>query len=69
MSDRNLIKRLFTEKLESAESFEEAEGIIWKLENKGSQYKIYTSEYWISSQDFALSEIETEFEKIEISEE
>lgn len=68
LSDRNLIKRLFTEKLEADGRFEEAEGIIWKLENNGDQYKIYTSEYWISSQDFELSEIETEFEKIEISE-
>lgn len=68
LSDSNLIKRLFGEKLESEESFEEANGIIWKMENDGENYKFYTSEYWISQQDFALSEIETNFEKIEVAE-
>lgn len=66
LSDSNLIKRLFGEKLNSDEPFEEADGIIWKMENDGENYKFYTSDYWISKQDFAFSEIETDFEKIEI---
>ncbi|UQD57534.1 hypothetical protein [Flavobacterium sp. K5-23] len=65
-SDSIVIKRLFSDKLEGDEPFEEANDIIWKLDIEGNHYKIYTSEYWIANEEIITSKIETEFEPIVI---
>ena len=65
-SERNVIKRLFSEKLNHDTPFEEANDIIWKLEHNNNHYKIYTSEYWIADEEIVKSKVETEFEPIEI---
>ncbi|MEX2514190.1 MAG: hypothetical protein WD398_14900 [Cyclobacteriaceae bacterium] len=65
-SDRNLIKRLFGEKLESDAPFEEAEGIVWDLKSKGSgNYELLTSSYWIGEEDIVKDEYEAEWSEEE----
>ncbi|NJM80110.1 MAG: hypothetical protein HC854_11785 [Flavobacterium sp.] len=69
VSERNVIKRLFSDKLEHNTPFEEANDIIWKLENNNNHYKIYTSEYWIADEEIVKSKVETDFVPILDSEE
>jgi len=66
-SEKCLIKRLFSEKLEANEEFEEANGIIWDLKSLGeNSYQIITSDYWISNEDFQLEEFSGELSEEEI---
>lgn len=66
LSERSLIKRLFNEQLSSAEKFEEAEDIIWYLNNKGANsYEIITSEYWLDREDIANPEFEASYSLME----
>ncbi|RAR47052.1 hypothetical protein [Flavobacterium lacus] len=52
-----LLKRLFPEQLAGAKPFPEANDILWELESLGSnQYKLITSEYWLSKSDFDQGE-------------
>ena len=61
LSDSNLIKRLFTEKMTSSEDFEEAEDILWKLNKKeDSNFTLITSEYWLNKDEIIASEFEGE---------
>ena len=48
LTERSLNKRLFAEQLASNGIFEEANGIVWYLNNKGgNSYELITSEYWL----------------------
>ena len=59
LSTKSLINRLFSEQLESDNSFPEAEGIIWDLQKKGNfQYTMTASEKWFSKDDFEKTEYE-----------
>lgn len=70
LSDSNLIKRLFTEQMTENKHFQEAENILWSIDKTPDGHlKILTSEYWLSKDDLAAQEFESEFEKTEISEE
>lgn len=70
LSDSNLIKRLFTEKMSTNIPFPEAEDILWDIESKdGKTYKILTSEYWLSQDDIVAEEFEGNYEESEESEE
>ena len=61
ISDSNLIKRLFTEKMSTNEDFPEAEDIIWKLtKNDDSNFTLITSEYWLNKDELIASEFEGE---------
>ena len=61
ISDSNLIKRLFTEKMSTEDHFEEAKDIIWKLDEKGnSNFILITSEYWLNKDEIIASEFEGE---------
>ncbi len=68
-SERNVIKRLFSEKLNHDTPFDEANDIIWKLEHNNNHYKIYTSEYWIADEEIVKSKVETEFVPMDAVEE
>ncbi len=58
-SPSNLIIRLFEEKLANDEDFEDAESIIWELKtDDNSNFKLITSEYWLSRDDIATPEFE-----------
>ncbi|MCC5928890.1 MAG: hypothetical protein JJU28_06565 [Cyclobacteriaceae bacterium] len=63
LSDSNLIKRLFTDKISGKEPFPDAENIVWDLQsNDGINFKLLSSEYWISEEDFISHEFESVFE-------
>jgi hypothetical protein len=61
VSERNLIKRLFGDKLVHYVAFEEANDIIWKLDVSENRYTIITSEYWIADAEIEKTKIETEY--------
>jgi hypothetical protein len=70
LSDSNLIKRLFGEKMTGTIPFPEAEDILWDLATTdGQNFKILTSEYWLSQDDLVAEEFEGNFEKPEEIEE
>lgn len=61
MSDRNLIKRLFTEQMSTDKEFAEAEAVLWELNKKDStNYTLITSAYWINKEDLSTSDFEGE---------
>ncbi|MGS0748681.1 hypothetical protein [Halpernia sp. GG3] len=61
LSDSNLIKRLFTEKMVNDEEFLEAKDILWKLEKKEDHnFILITSEYWLNKDEIIISEFEGE---------
>ena len=61
ISDRNLIKRLFPEKMSTEKEFVEADAIIWELNKKEStDYTLITSEYWLNKEDFVAPEFDGE---------
>lgn len=69
LSDSNLIKRLFTEKMAGTEPFPEAEDILWAIDSKdGKNYIILTSDYWLSNDDLIAEEFEGTYEESEESE-
>ena len=56
-----LLKRLFPEQLSGSKPFPEANDVVWELESLGSnQYKIITSEYWLSKSDFVQGEYQVD---------
>ncbi|MGF1635514.1 MAG: hypothetical protein ACFCUU_00465 [Cyclobacteriaceae bacterium] len=64
LSDSNLIKRLFGEKMSGTTPFPEAEDILWDLTvSNGTNVKILTSEYWLSQDDLIAQEFEGTYEK------
>ncbi len=63
LSERNIIRRLFSEKLEDGNDFPEAEHILWELHHKGDgKVRVVTSDYWISREDFSEAEYKARLE-------
>jgi len=61
LSDSNIIKRLFEEKMTTETRFEQAEDILWKLNDEGNHtFSFITSEYWIDKDEIIGSEFEGE---------
>lgn len=61
LSDRNLIKRLFDEQMTTDKGFEEAEGILWELNQKdATEFTLITSEYWLKEEEIVTLEFEGE---------
>jgi hypothetical protein len=59
LSDRNLVKRLFTEQLQGKVKFPEAEHILWEMEqSEDGTISIITSDYWVNEEDFVNTEFE-----------
>lgn len=70
LSDSNLIKRLFGEKMTGPTPFPEAEDILWDLTpSDGQNFKILTSEYWLGQEDLIAEEFEGNYEKPEETDE
>ena len=70
LSDSNIIKRLFSDQMSTDTRFEEAEDIIWKLEQEAdSNFSLITSEYWLNKNEIIISEFEGESLLEEIQEE
>jgi len=61
LSDRNLIKRLFTEKMSTDSEFVEAGAVLWELNKKDStNFTLVTSEYWMKDEEIVNLEFEGE---------
>jgi len=61
ISDRNVIKRLFSDQMTTDESFEQAEEILWELNKKdATNFTFVTSEYWLDKEELIASEFEGE---------
>lgn len=59
LSDRNIVKRLFSEQMEQTTDFPEAENIIWELSTTDNKnYKIITAENLIKKDDLELVEFD-----------
>jgi len=66
LSGSNLIKRLFDAQMSQTVPFLEADSILWYLESDDNvNFKLTTSEYWISREDIVASEYEAVFEEVE----
>lgn len=66
LSGSNLIKRLFDAQMTQAVPFLEADSILWYLETEDNvNFRLTTSEYWISREDIVASEYEAVFEEVE----
>lgn len=72
LSENNLINRLLGDQLEGRAPFHEAEGIVWKLQNKGNNvYSITISEKWLTKNEFTNLEYECTvqpFEELNVEE-
>lgn len=69
LSDNNLLLRLLGDQLEGKVPFPEADGIVWVLNDKGSdRFEVITSEKWITREEFVKSEFECEVFPYEESE-
>lgn len=59
LANNNVIKRLFADQLAGKEAFDEAEDIVWELKPlEGNSFKMITSEYWISRDEFKEAEFD-----------
>ena len=57
LSDKSLLKRLYTTQIDSSAELKDAESIIWKMKAVGeNSYQIITSDYWINREDFDKDE-------------
>ena len=69
LANNNIIKRLFADQIAGKEAFEEAENIVWELESiDGNSYRIVTSEYWISRDEFKEAEFDATIAEYEEAE-
>lgn len=66
LSGSNLVKRLFDAQMNQTVTFPEADSIVWYLKSDDNvNFKLTTSEYWISREDIVASEYEAVFEEVE----
>ena len=67
LSQKSLLKRLFSEQLDSEHEFKDANSIIWELKPLGTNtYQIISSDYWLNKEDFDKDEYEGELDDDEI---
>ena len=61
LSDKSLIKRLYSDQIEGKEAFVDAAKFIWSLKNiVDNKYELITSRYWIEKDDIVQNEFESE---------
>ena len=58
LDSHNVIIRLFGNQLNATEAFDEANDVIWQLKKNADNYRITTSEYWMSKEEFLTDEFE-----------
>lgn len=64
LSEKTLIKRLFGDQMGKSQPFPEAESILWDFQTTGEhQFKLLTSDYWLSKDDLITNEFEGILEK------
>ncbi len=70
MVDHAVMPRLLGAQLKGEEAFPTAEHILWEFEPTGDGgYRIVTSDYWLSEEDFGNYEFEGEVHAFEVAEE
>lgn len=70
LSESNLIKRLFSEQMAENKPFPEAEDILWEINpTEHNNFKVLTSEYWLSKDDLISHDFEAVYVKVEEAEE
>ncbi|MGK0414285.1 MAG: hypothetical protein ACJA1B_002508, partial [Polaribacter sp.] len=62
LDSHNVILRLFGKQLDGEEEFEEANDIIWDLKKNETGYRITTSEYFMSKDEFLKPEFDSEID-------
>lgn len=63
LSDRNILKRLFSTQMDENTAFPEAEGIVWELKTKNNtNFNIITSANLLKDADFPALEFKGDFE-------
>ena len=65
LDSHNVIIRLFGKQLNADEAFEEANDVIWKLEKNENGYRLITSEYFMSKEEFLNKEFDANIEFFE----
>ncbi|QNM86791.1 hypothetical protein H9W90_06680 [Polaribacter pectinis] len=58
LDSHNVVIRLFGNQLNADEAFEEANDVIWELQKKGDSYRLITSEYFMSKEEFLKPEFD-----------
>ncbi len=68
LSEKSLLKRLFSEQLDADEELKDAESIIWELKHLGeNRFELVTSDYWMNREDFELDEFSGDLDEDEIN--
>ncbi|AUC83792.1 hypothetical protein CW731_00060 [Polaribacter sp. ALD11] len=65
LDSHNVIIRLFGKQLNGEEEFDEANDIIWDLQKKETGYRLTTSEYFMSKDEFLNEELDCKIEFFE----
>ncbi len=66
LTDRSIIKRLFSEQLEGNAKFEDAHKFIWKIKAiENNKFEILTSKYWIEREDIVSEEYDVKIVEFE----
>ena len=65
LDGHNVANRLFGHQFKAEEEFDEANHVIWDLKKKGENYKMITSEYWMSKDEFLTDEFDCAIELFE----
>ncbi|TXD46485.1 hypothetical protein [Polaribacter sp. IC073] len=65
LDSHNVIIRLFGKQLNGEEEFEEADDIIWELQKNDTGYRLITSEYFMSKNEFLKPEMDCKIEFFE----
>ncbi|QOD60897.1 hypothetical protein H9I45_00165 [Polaribacter haliotis] len=58
LDSHNVVIRLFGNQLNADEAFEEANDVIWELQKNDAGYRLITSEYFMSKEEFLKQEFE-----------
>ncbi len=66
LTDRSIIKRLFSEQLDGSVQFEDAHKFIWKIKTlENNKFEILTSKYWMEREDIVSEEYDVEIVEFE----
>ncbi|WP_435415707.1 hypothetical protein [Polaribacter aestuariivivens] len=65
LDSHNVIIRLFGHQLDANEAFEEANDVIWELQKNVDSYRLITSEYFMSKEEFLSPEFEAKIDFFE----
>ncbi len=65
LDNHNVIIRLFKKQLIGEEEFDEANDIIWEIQKNDSSYRLITSDYFMSREEFLKEEFEAKVDFFE----